>query len=186
MKKLLLALSLVVSPLVAMESKFKGEFKIIPSDYQRDAIEAYAKNWGEYQQAITDYCDVPEGTYDVLFQTMAEEMAGVALKEQKKVSDVMLKSLGKQLGVEEGEEAEGEETVEGALAKELVSGMREQLETLAALEHATKLTRENLEATAKIFSMARKLYLEREAGGSEDKAVVGLRERRSGATEGTD
>ena len=97
MKKLLLTLLFLVSPLVAMDSgssTFDAQVareafregtavcddfmtRMLQDARQGALVELYAKNWPDLQSALSNYCDAPDDRYERLFEKMAEEAVGL-------------------------------------------------------------------------------------------------------------
>ena len=139
MKKLLLVLSFMVSPLVAMGEGYQGS----------TMMEIYDK-YSEYQKALIDYSDVPEGTYDDLFQRMAKDPLW---QKRGRFFEVLLELLKKQVRKDEN----AQEVMDDIEITGMLLGIREQLEEVDDPKHMLMSTRRLLEETAKIYCRSRKL-----------------------------
>ncbi len=157
MKKLLIVLSLFVSPLVAMDedqrrghaepiarlvhlmSEMGNQRHVCLPYMDRLLGEVLAKNWGEFQEVAKDYCDVPATKYEAFFKKIAEDSKPLIAKMAKNmVADFLI-------GQECDTDSKREEMVRGLLVEdggEIQCSVKVQLERIAG-----------------ILSMARKVHV---------------------------
>ncbi len=162
MKKLLIVLSLFVSPLVAMEGdQQRREYadpiarlslhpvhKMNEMGNQRHVRLPYmdrllgdvlAENWEEFQEAAKDYCDAPATKYEALFKKIAEDSEPLIAKMAKNmVADFLI----------------GQECDTDSKRKEMVRGLL--VEDGGEIQCSVKV---QLERIAGILSMARKVHV---------------------------
>ncbi len=164
MKKLLIVLSLFVSPLVAMDedqrrghaepiarlvhlmSEMGNQRHVCLPHMDRLLGEVLAENWGEFQEAAKDYCDVPATKYEVLFKKITEDSEPLIAKMVKNMVAGFL------IGQECDTDSKREEIVKGLLAEdggEIQCSVKGQLERIAG-----------------ILSMARKVHVAKQESKS--------------------